>query len=150
MITPYYIRDGIPSILDSTIYRVWEMLVERNRPLVQEFADGAEFVECMKRWKISILGDMEGFVYLTQANPASAEFHFQGFCHGARAVELGKMFAAQALTVFETLYGYVPVSNAKACLYTEMIGGVLVGMVPGKGWSVAEQAHDVNLYYWRR
>jgi len=150
MIKPYYIHNGIPSLTDSEIYRLWELLEEHKRPMVRDFASGTEFVEQMKRWKVSILGDYEGMVYLTQANPASAEFHFQGFCHGERAVELGKMFAAQALKIFETLYGYVSVANLKACAYSEAIGGTLVGTVPGKGWSEAEKTHDVNLYYWRR
>lgn len=150
MIRPYYLNDGIPSLADSEILKLWELLVAHNRPMVQDFPDAQAFVATMKEWKVSILGDYEGMVYLTQSTPASAEFHFQGFCHGERAVELGKLFAAQALTIFETIYGYVPVSNVKACLYTEAIGGTLVGTVPGKGWSETKKSHDVNLYYWRR
>lgn len=151
-IRPFHIDDGIPSLPDSLLFRLFDRLTEHRRPLAEEFHGHEDFAEHMKRFSIVVLGDEEGFVYFTAKNPSSFELHFQFFCHGNRAKELGSLVVARLFEVIDslqTLYGFVPRSNEAACRFCEAIGCTLAGVVPGQAW-LAGASEDANLYYARR
>jgi hypothetical protein len=148
-ILPYCEIDGIPTLKDSELAHLFDMIHDQGvLPVVfydRTVTDRAGFVREMKRrdtWPFVVYGgddEIMAIFWLNTFEGRSARIHFCGFpaIHG-KAVQVARECLFRTLTmqahggyVLDTLVGVTPVDNKLAIRMLTRAGMVGIGVVPG-------------------
>lgn len=158
---PYIEIDGQRNRKDSYIKRLYEQMVE-DGTVNSVFSDGQinnadQFLHAMKTsCKLSIVVEEEpiAIVWLNRFEGKTARLHFCFFkkAWGARSVEIGRFIVSQLLDysyekeyIYDSLIGYIPVSNKPAIGFFKKLGVKFVGELPEGHWNHFKQQSEPAL-----
>jgi hypothetical protein len=160
-ILPYAYHDGIPTMRDSDIKKLYDMMV-RDGTDKTVFYDGMidnrqKFLDFMQSSENMLLVvSEEGPVacgWLNHFEHKTAQAHFCVFSEGwPKAVEIGKILIDTALcdTGIDMLIGYIPDGNPGALKFAQKCGAQLLGRLPHGSVDENGKSHPTSIVYYTR
>ncbi len=147
---PYFIHDGIPTMRDSEIYKLYEKCVVQGIDEIV-FHDGSintwkGFTDYVKRQDVFfyvVNYDIFpfGFFWLNRIEKTNAHIHFvifKEYWGSGLSIEAGRRVLELCLDSFPTIMGRLPMNNEFAINYISQLGFKLVGIIPNLMWSKKE------------
>lgn len=159
-IQPYYIHDGIPSMLDSYIASLYDRMVEEGTdktifisgPITRD-----EFLNAMKNEHLLVVTDNDNpiaFCSLTELQEKTARFHFCFFkeARGKRSIDVSKFILDEVMKIgFDMLIGYIPDRNIPAINLFKKLGVTFAGVLPKGVWNhTTQESESCSIVYWMR
>jgi len=166
---PYTERDGIRTVPDSDIKRLYDRTVSdgTNKIVFYEgtITTADQFLMMAKSantlFYIGLRGtETIGYAWLNRFENRTAHFHFCGFKkYWGQNEEIGKYVLPTILGwtnkedryLFDLLIGFIPAWNEVAIAFSKKCGGKSAGVIPNAIWNGEKQESEdaVFIYYTR-
>ena len=160
-VLPYATHDGIPTMRDSDIIKLYGMMV-RDKTDKTVFYDGIidnslKFLSFMRSPENILFvvseGGPVGCGWLNHFERNFAQAHFCVFSEGwPKAIEIGKVLIESALhhTGLDMLIGHIPDGNPGALGFAQKCGAQLLGRLPFGGVDKDGESCPTSIVYYTR
>lgn len=161
IIRPFAYHDGIPSMRDSDIAHLYDLMI-RDNTFEKVFFDGSihnsdSFVQFIKSRENVVFVAFEetpvAFGWLNNFKYSTAQAHFCFFSEvWGRSEEIGRAMLDKIFSLIDLdmLIGMVPAFNEAAVRFAQDCGAVLIGEFPYGSVDGTGNSHPTKILYYVR